>query len=109
MSIFDLLDDEPVHYAFSVLEFGIFDAKGGKHYRCTAWGGCQIPSIKKAQTAIREKFPDLEFVDPPRKLVLGDNLGHLTYKHRWNIACIHRVDTGSVVSVGWITPPTSGT
>jgi len=105
MSIFDLLDDSPAHHAITVLEFGIFDAKGKPHYRCRAWGGNQITSVKKAQAVLREQFPNLEFVDPPQRLTLGDNLGHLAYKNRWNIACVHRTDTGSVVSVGWLTPP----
>lgn len=102
MSIFDLFDDgTPIHHAFTVLEFGIFDAEGQKHYRCTAWGGNQLPTVQQAQDLLRERFPQIKFEEPSPAMRFED-VGTLAYNNRWNAAFIYRTDTGTVLSVGWL-------
>jgi hypothetical protein len=100
VSIFDLIeeDPEPVAHRFIVLEYGL---TGRVPWRGTAWGSA-TDSIEAAQEQVREKHTGLEFVDPPTHLLVGGNLGDVAYKNRWNVACIYRVDTGEVVSVGWV-------
>ena len=108
MSIFDLLDDnpDPAPHAFMVLEFGIM-LDGKPHWRISTWGPHDFPDAETAQAAVLDKHPDLTFVDPPRRLTFGDNLGPVAYGNRWNLVAIYRTDTGEVRSVGWLTPPTA--
>lgn len=100
MSILDLLDDgNDTTYRFMILEYGLDDPPWRATWRSQDWD-----TVSEVQACIQTQH-QLAFTDPPELLLVEGNLGNIAHKHKWNVAVIYRVDTGEVVSVGWLTPP----